>query len=215
MGMKIAEVTLWSLGALLIALFVGVLSWQEIERRHEIAAFVEVRRNLPRPTLIPPQLQPLPESALQPARVVAPKLVRVESNQPDDIAMAVLRIPAIGLVVPVNPGTGRSELLRGAGLVAGSALPGSIGNIAIAAHRDSYFRGLRNISVGDVVELDTIQRTDLYRVTSMKVVEPTDVNVLADVGKPVLTLITCYPFHFIGNAPHRFIVRAVATDIRR
>ncbi|MGA9333165.1 MAG: class D sortase, partial [Rudaea sp.] len=114
-----------------------------------------------------------------------------------------------------NRGTGRSELLRGAGLVTGSALPGSNGNVSIAAHRDSYFRGLRNIKAGDIVELDSLEHKNLYRVTNTKIVEPTDVNVLADVGEPVLTLITCYPFYFIGSAPQRFIVRAVATDIRR
>ncbi len=94
-------------------------------------------------------------------------------------------------------------------------MPGSNGNVAIAAHRDSFFRGLRNVAVGDFIELDSLKQTTRYRVTDMQVIEPTDVQVLADVGEPILTLITCYPFHYVGNAPQRFIVRAVATDIHR
>jgi sortase A len=94
-------------------------------------------------------------------------------------------------------------------------LPGSAGNVSIAAHRDSFFRGLRDVAVGDMVELDSLEYKNLYRVTGTQVVEPTDVQVLADVGEPVLTLITCYPFHFVGKAPQRFIVRAAAVDIRK
>ncbi len=212
---KFLELTLWSIGALLIASFVGVLGWQKFERGHEIAAFEAAQLNLPLPVPSPQELQPSLKLSVPPAQIVANGTVRVALSPSNDVAIAILRIPAIKLVVPVNRGTGRSELLRGAGLVTGSALPGSNGNVSIAAHRDSYFRGLRNIKAGDIVELDSLEHKNLYRVTNTKIVEPTDVNVLADVGEPVLTLITCYPFYFIGSAPQRFIVRAVATDIRR
>jgi sortase A len=103
-------------------------------------------------------------------------------------------------------------LLRGAGLVEGTGLPGSNGNVAIAAHRDTYFRALKDLALGDRIELAMLDRTQTYVVTGLSVVEPTDVHVLADTGEPVLTLVTCYPFYFVGHAPQRFIVRAVAAE---
>jgi sortase A len=214
-AVKLLEFTLWTLGALLIALFAGVLGWQRAERGHEIAAFETAQRNLLLPAPSQELLQPSLKFSEPPARIVATEPARAAVIPPVDVAIAILRIPAIKLEVPVNRGTGHSELLRGAGLVTGSALPGSSGNVSIAAHRDSYFRGLRNIKAGDIVELESLEHKNLYRVTNTKIVEPTEVNVLADVGMPVLTLITCYPFNFVGSAPQRFIVRAVATDIRR
>lgn len=211
---KRIEVALWTIGVMLLVLFVGVLGWQEFERRHEIDAFLTARQNLTKPAQSPEQL-PSQKSAPASVRVSSTHSERIAEHSPDGVALAILRIPAIKLVVPVSRGTGRSELLRGAGLVTGSALPGSAGNVAIAAHRDSFFRGLRNVAVGDVIELDSLKQTTRYRVTATQVVEPTDVQVLAEVGEPILTLITCYPFHYVGNAPRRFIVRAVATDIHR
>jgi sortase A len=130
----------------------------------------------------------------------------------DDTVFAVLRIPRIALEVPVNAGTGAQVLLRGAGLIAGTAAPGTAGNVAIAAHRDSFFRGLKDVELGDLVELDTREGTWTYRVTALWVVEPNEVQVIADTGEPVLTLVTCYPFYFVGHAPRRFIVRATAEE---
>lgn len=214
MQIKRIEVALWTIGVVLLVTFVGVLARQEFERRHQIDEFLTARRTLPVPApnrqQVPPQ-----KSASAPVLAVAATAERAEARAPDGVAIAILRIPAIKLVVPVNRGTGRSELFDGAGLVAGSALPGSAGNVSIAAHRDSFFRGLRDVAVGDMVELDSLEYKNLYRVTGTQVVEPTDVQVLADVGEPVLTLITCYPFHFVGKAPQRFIVRAAAVDIRK
>lgn len=214
MKVRSIEVALWTIGVLLLVLFVGVLGWQELDRRHQIDAFLTARRNLTKPVQRPEKL-PSQKTAAASVGVSATHSERVAEHSPDGVAIAILRIPAIKLVVPVNRGTARSELLRGAGLVTGSALPGSSGNVSIAAHRDSFFRGLRKVALGDVIELDSLKQTTRYRVTNTQVVEPTDVQVLADVGEPILTLITCYPFHYVGNAPQRFIVRAVETDIHR
>jgi sortase A len=123
-----------------------------------------------------------------------------------------LRIPGIALEVPVTYGTDELVLLSGAGLVEGTGLPGSNGNVAIAAHRDTFFRGLKDLALGDHIQLVMLDRTQTYIVTDLSVVEPTDVHVLDDTGEPVLTLVTCYPFYFVGNAPKRFIVRAVAAE---
>jgi sortase A len=129
-----------------------------------------------------------------------------------DKVLAILRIPGIALEVPVNYGTDEWVLLRGAGLVEGSGMPGSNGNVAIAAHRDTHFRPLKDLALGDRIELVMLDRTLTYVVTDLSVVEPSDVHVLADTGEPVLTLVTCYPFYFVGHAPQRFIVRAVAVE---
>lgn len=122
---------------------------------------------------------------------------------------AVLRIPSLRLEAPVYAGTSTAVLNRGAGLIEGTAWPGSDdGNIGIAAHRDSFFRPLQKILPGAELYIDTVQSTRRYTVTSISVVEPRDVAVLADTGRPSVTLVTCYPFHYVGAAPQRFIVRA-------
>jgi sortase A len=90
----------------------------------------------------------------------------------------------------------------------GTALPGQRGNVGIAAHRDTFFRPLRNIQRDDVIVLTTLRGEYRYRVVSTKVVSPYDVEVLNSDGTEILTLVTCYPFYFVGSAPERFIVRA-------
>ncbi len=122
---------------------------------------------------------------------------------------AVLRVPSLRLEVPVYAGTSTGVLNRGAGSIEGTAWPGSDdGNIGIAAHRDSFFRPLQGITPGAELYIDTMQSTRRYRVTSIRVVTPQDVAVLADTGRPSVTLVTCYPFHHVGAAPQRLIVRA-------
>ena len=122
---------------------------------------------------------------------------------------AVLRIPSLRLEAPVYAGTSTAVLNRGAGLIEGTAWPGSDdGNIGIAAHRDSFFRPLQDVRHGADLYIDTVQSTRRYTVTSISVVEPRDVAVLAHTGQASVTLVTCYPFHYVGAAPKRFIVRA-------
>ncbi|MGK2926340.1 MAG: class D sortase [Lysobacterales bacterium] len=195
--MKVFELMLWIVGATLLALFAGVQAWGESERQNDVAAFVQARQTLaPVSDAVPLSPVNTPETGIAPA----------------DAVLAILRIPGIALEVPVNYGTDEWVLLRGAGLVEGTALPGSIGNVAIAAHRDTHFRALKDLVLGDRIELAMLDRTQTYVVTDLSVVEPTDVHVLADTGEPVLTLVTCYPFYYVGHAPQRFIVRAVAAE---
>ncbi len=123
--------------------------------------------------------------------------------------LAVLRVPKLGLEVAVLPGTDDRTLDRGLGHIEDTALPGSDGNSGIAGHRDGFFRGLKDIAAGDTIELDTPDGTDVYRIERTWVVEPEDVSVLDPTPASSLTLVTCYPFYFIGSAPQRFIVRAV------
>jgi sortase A len=123
-----------------------------------------------------------------------------------------LRIDRIGLEVPVYADVSERNLNRGAGLIAGTGLPGDEGNVGIAAHRDSYFRVLKDVAVGDLIALESLAGIRRYRITELFVVEPDDLKPLHEVGAPVITLVTCYPFYFVGAAPQRFIVRAVATE---
>jgi LPXTG-site transpeptidase (sortase) family protein len=103
---------------------------------------------------------------------------------------------------------------RGVGHLDGSALPGQAGNVVLAAHRDTFFRGLRDIHNGDTVNVTTQSGPRTYKVDSTEVVDPAQTSVLDPTAKPTLTLITCYPFYFIGHAPKRFIVRARDTNDR-
>jgi sortase A len=119
-----------------------------------------------------------------------------------------IEVRRLGLSVMVMEGTGSKTLRRAAGHIPGTALPGERGNVGISAHRDSFFRPLRNIQENDIITLTTVLGEYMYRVVSTKIVSPNNVAVLAPNGSEVLTLVTCYPFYFVGTAPDRFIVRA-------
>jgi sortase A len=119
-----------------------------------------------------------------------------------------IEIISIGLTAMIQEGTDDRTLERAVGHIAGTALPGQHGNVALAGHRDTFFRGLRNIRQNDEIRLTTLSGTCRYRVDSTKVVDPDQTEVLDDDENDILTLVTCYPFNFIGAAPRRFIVRA-------
>ncbi len=127
-------------------------------------------------------------------------------------ALGILRIARINVEVPILEGTDDLSLNRGVGHVAGTPLPGESGNVSIAGHRDGFFRGLKDVVVGDKIEVITQQRTDTYLIDSISIVAPTDVSVLQPRPHSSLTLITCYPFYFIGSAPQRYIVQATIAD---
>jgi sortase A len=192
--MRIFEHGLILIGLLLLMVFGGASWWGGHASQRGIDAFAASRLE--------------PASPRDAAAVAAAATPQQHAGAP----LAVLRIPGIAMEVPVGAGTNESVLLRGAGLIEGSAVPGSRGNVSIAAHRDTFFRGLADVAVGDLIELDTLETTHRYRITELSVVEPTAIHVLDEIGEPAITLVTCYPFRFIGNAPQRFIVRATAAD---
>jgi len=129
---------------------------------------------------------------------------------PRPAPLAVLRIPKIHLEVPVLEGTDDVTLDRALGHIEQTAALGAVGNAGIAGHRDGYFRGLKDIVPGDLIELDTGRGVDRYRIDRTWIVTPDDVSVLDPTPERTLTLVTCYPFYFIGSAPQRFIVRATS-----
>ena len=122
--------------------------------------------------------------------------------------LGLLSISSVGVRVAVFNGVGEDVLKVGAGRVPGTATIAGDGNLAIAAHRDGFFRSLKDIEVGDEIAVRHDGGTNRYVVTALSVVDPSDVSVLAPTATPALTLITCYPFYFVGDAPQRFIVRA-------
>jgi len=122
--------------------------------------------------------------------------------------LAVLRIPSRNIEVPVFDSTNETALNRGSGHVTGTSLPGDRGNVAIAAHRDGFFRSLEDIEIGDEIELTTLEGQQIFRVSKLDVVDPLNVGVLNPTEDTAITLITCYPFNYVGAAPDRFIVRA-------
>jgi len=126
-----------------------------------------------------------------------------------DKPLAVIFIPRLRLEVPVFDGTDDVTLNRGAGRIIGTAKPGESGNVGIAAHRDGFFRGLKDIQLGDQVQLTTLnQSTTTYLVDAIDIVNPDNVQVLRPGPRASLTLVTCYPFYFVGDAPQRYIVHA-------
>jgi sortase A len=119
-----------------------------------------------------------------------------------------LEIPRLGVSTIIRAGSDARTLQLAVGHIPGTALPGEDGNIGLAGHRDTFFRRLRDIRNDDVIRLTTPEGVFDYRVERTSVVQPKDVWVLKPTAHPALTLVTCYPFTYIGNAPQRFIVRA-------
>ena len=127
-----------------------------------------------------------------------------------DPPLAVLSIDHLDITVPVYNGTDEYNLNRGVGRIKGTAWVDSDGNLGIAGHRDGFFRPLKDIEIGDSMQLQTAGGTVTYEVSSIEIVEPNDVSVLSPTDERTITLVTCYPFYYVGHAPKRYIVKATA-----
>jgi sortase A len=139
---------------------------------------------------------------------------RTAFTEPAHPPLGILRISKIRLEVAVLPGTDDFVLNRAVGHIEGTALPGTDSNSGIAGHRDGFFRGLKDLAIGDAIELETLEGREMYRVERTWIVDPEEVSVLEPTPIRALTLVTCYPFYFLGSAPQRFIVRAVREETR-
>jgi sortase A len=197
--LQFGEGALWVLG------LTGLVGWSAfqigagIDTRHALRQFAAARSGAP--------VAGAPDQSLwSPERIAA---WRTALGEPASAPLAVLRIPKIRLEVPVLPGTDDRTLDRAVGHIDDTAAVGADGNAGVAGHRDGFFRGLKDISPGDAIELDTLDGQQLYRVERTWVVDPEDVSVLDPTPSRALTLVTCYPFYYVGPAPQRFIVRAV------
>ncbi len=119
-----------------------------------------------------------------------------------------LSIPRLHVSSIVREGDDDTTLSLALGHIPGTALPGQAGNVGVAGHRDTIFRALKGIQKDDVIRFETVSGTRMYQVDSTRIVKPSDVDVLASHGGSALTLVTCYPFYYVGSAPDRFIVSA-------
>jgi sortase A len=138
----------------------------------------------------------------------APVESKVAQPADDGELLGRLEILRLGVSVIVMEGTSDTTLRHALGHISGTGLPGRSGNVGIAGHRDTFFLPLRNVRRNDEITLTTLSGAYRYRVVSTRIVKPTDVTVLDPSNGEILTLVTCYPFYFIGAAPERFIVRA-------
>jgi sortase A len=161
----------------------------------EVSALLGTRSKMENPEL-PRKPGPGPERS--PERSPLPEML-----------LGRLRIPRLQVAAMVREGADSGTLRRAIGHIPGTALPGKAGNVGLAGHRDTFFRALRNIEKDDTIDFETDSGTYRYVVQSTKIVNPRDVSVLAAAGGRTLTLVTCYPFYYVGSAPKRFIVRAV------
>ncbi len=206
------EVITWLAGLALVADYSSLRLAASVDSAHAVEVFEQHRES--QPDALSPRrslLQPgsVDQSLWSPSRIDAFRRTSLRET-PE----AVLRIPALNIQVPVYSGTRESQLDRGAGHIGGTAsldaarLDAIPGNVGIAAHRDGFFRGLKDARPGQIIYIDTPTQTLRYRVIRSRVVMPTDVSVLSPTTVPTITLVTCYPFYFVGPAPQRFIVQA-------
>lgn len=133
----------------------------------------------------------------------------------DGTAIGEIHVPRLGLTAVVAQGDSSRILRRAVGHIVDTAMPGEAGNVVLAGHRDTFFRPLKRIQIGDAIMLKTSRGDFEYLVESTAVVAPTDLQVLEPTGGWTLTLITCFPFSYIGSAPDRFIVRAREREVSR
>jgi sortase A len=191
--LRIAELLAWGLGVALLTSYGAVRVHGQVMQERALQAFDSVADTT------------VDFSLWSEGRIDAYRDTPVDQ---DRVPLAVLRIPGIDLEVPVFDGTDELTLNRAVGRIAGTARPGEAGNLGIAGHRDGFFRGLKDVSIGDEIELQTLTGTQRYAVTEITVTTPSDVEVLDPTDDPSITLVTCYPFYFVGSAPQRYIVRA-------
>jgi sortase A len=205
------------LGLILLAIYVVARIHGSILSRASVRQFEELKQSAPgnSASARPGGTEPLP-TASQPDFFLWSKerILGFQESLKLRIAppLGIIRIPKLHLELPLLEGTDDVTSNRGVGWIAGTGRLGKNGNIGIAGHRDGFFRGLKDIKVGDGVELEGLDRIDDYVVDQLQIVSPTDVSVLRPRSKPSVTLVTCYPFYFIGRAPQRHIVQASRTD---
>lgn len=210
-ALGLLEAGLLFVGLTLLAVFLGLQLHSRVASRAALRQFTEISSQ----TSAGPDVQALPgEQGAEAARdpIVAEASERQGRAVDPDAAIAVLTIPKIALKVPVFNGTDELTLNRGVGRIIGTAKPGQAGNIGIAGHRDGFFLGLKDIRIGDRIELHTLDKRTVFIVDAIKIVHPDDVSVLNPSDHPMLTLVTCYPFYYIGHAPKRYIVRAAIAE---
>jgi LPXTG-site transpeptidase (sortase) family protein len=213
----------YSAGIVLSGIFVVHLAQGEVDRRQGIAEFEQAGEQLAMLQLSAPMsLDPAsyvdvidpadfeklgdPDTTAWAPGRIADYRASLQAELPP--VLGVLEVPSIELKVPVYANDSDLSMDRGAGIINGMAFPHEPGNIGISGHRDGYFRALKDIRQGDRILLQTLEGPKQFTVDNLQVVEISDVSLLQDTRDQTVTLVTCYPFYFVGHAPQRFIVTA-------
>ncbi len=198
-------------GLLLVLIYAGSRAYSAIYSRAIAQSFWASQVSAQNPIEGQPQSQSgRPDFRLWSEKRIKGYQASLLANIPPPLG--VLDIPSLQLSVPILEGTDDLTLDRAVGHIPGTAPLGRSGNIGVAGHRDGFFRGLKDIHVGDAIDLHSRGGTLHYRVDGIQIVPPTDLSVLDAGAKPSLTLVTCYPFYFVGSAPLRYIVHATVSD---
>lgn len=192
-----AETALWLIGVTLLGGAIATTARSRVYQARQGRAFSDLESR---------RAASMPGPETPPARTVQ------GTNAPgpgaDPLVLGRIEIPRIGVSAIVREGDDDATLAVAVGRIPGTARPGERGNMALAGHRDSFFRELRHIRIDDVIRFRTPGTGYEYRVDSTEVVGPGETRVLAPTGDAILTLVTCFPFGYVGPAPDRFIVRA-------
>jgi sortase A len=198
-----AEIALWVIGLSLLGGAFAAIAHTRVYQARQGRAFSDMEQRAAASTYgteSPPVL----------ASTVLPTL----APDADPLVLGRIEIPRIGVSAIVREGDDDTTLAVAVGHVPGTARPGERGNMALAGHRDSFFRALRRIQVADVIHVRTLGGGYEYRVDSTEVVTAEETRVLDPTGDTVLTLVTCYPFGYVGHAPNRFVVHARLSLLR-
>ncbi|MGB5292136.1 MAG: class D sortase [Lysobacterales bacterium] len=208
-SMRILEFGLLTMGLVLLAMFFLARGWGNYQSRSDIEAFEQALVTGPgTETAVATGDE---EISLEPDYTLwSDKRINdyhISHTQRNDEPLGILSIDKLNLKVPVYNGTDEINLNRGAGRIKGTARVDSPGNLGIAAHRDGFFRALKDIEIGDSIDMLTQQGKTEFVVSSITIVDPADISVLAPTDDKSITLVTCYPFYFVGHAPKRYIVK--------
>ncbi|MEO8594925.1 MAG: class D sortase [Candidatus Solibacter sp.] len=209
LALTIVDRTMLGVGLILLAVFAGDVVYQSVSSAQDVREFDAARTaaasESPQP---PPGFELEGPADLRLWSAPRARAYHESGAMRKAAPIAVVRIERLNVRVPVYEGTDGLTLNRGAGWIAGTARPGERGNIGIAGHRDGFFRPLKDAVAGDSIELLTLRETTQYRVDQIEIVTPENTGVLETRATPSLTLVTCYPFYFIGDAPKRYILHA-------
>ena len=222
MAFRAGELLSYSAGVLLTGFFAVQLAQGEVDRQQGIAQFEQSASKFAMIDSAPLSLDPAhfedsqasvsfesagdPDTTLWAPGRVADYQASLSSDLPP--ILGVLSIPSVGLNVPVYNTDSELTMDRGSGIIDGMAYPHEPGNIGISGHRDGYFRVLKDIQVGDAIVLETLEGPKRFTIDAFQVVDIENTTLLQDTREQTVTLVTCYPFYFVGHAPQRFIVTA-------
>ena len=207
--LRILESGFLTVGVVLLVAFVLIRGWGDHQSQSDIRAFEQELASgsvpVEQPVDQPPKSSSEPDYALWSEKRIND--YHEANEERDDLPLAILTIDKLDLKVPVYNGTDEINLNRGAGRIKGTARIDKPGNLGIAAHRDGFFRVLKDIELGDSMHMLTTKGEKEFVVSSITIVDPTDISVHAPTDDSTITLVTCYPFYFVGHAPKRYIVK--------